>query len=395
MHLQHAAAAREGPRIARFFVVSVLTGLLAWPVPSAAQSAAADAIPAAIPGACMRAPDANDPVCLRAIYARPNTEWPVPHVDAGIVWRELAPLPARPPEPADNPATPERIALGRRLFEDPRLSRSGQIACANCHDPQLGWGDGRSVSFGHDRRTGRRNSIGLQMSGHMRTLFWDGRAESLEAQALHPLVDEVEMASTSVDAAIRKVLQDPDYQARFREAYGDAPLDAALIAKSLATFQRSLAPRASRFDRFLVGSVNALSDRQLQGLHLFRTKARCMNCHSGPELTDHGFHNLGLHFHGRERQDLGRYEVTGNPADAGKFRTPSLRGVSRTAPYMHNGLITSLDALLRMYNVGMPRPRRGPDQRDDPSFPEPDPLLKRLDLSREEIEAIVDFLEQV
>ncbi|MCD9006357.1 cytochrome-c peroxidase [Luteimonas sp. XNQY3] len=391
--------AHHGPRTARSGVVAVLACLLAWPGHTVAQSGAQTdtAEPAPSLAACRArfgVDKASEPACLRLVYTRPSSDWPAPHVDAGVAWRELAPLPDTPPHPADNPSTPARIALGRRLFEDPKLSHSGQIACANCHDPQLGWGDGRSVSFGHDRKTGRRNSIGLQMSGFMRTLFWDGRADSLEAQALHPLVDGVEMANRSVARAVRRVRRDPSYRTQFREAYGDAPLDAALIAKSLATFQRSLAPRRSRLDRFLEGSDTALSDRQLLGLHLFRTRARCMNCHSGPEMTDHSFHNLGLHFYGRERQDLGRYGITGDPADAGRFRTPSLRGVARTAPYMHNGLIPSLDGMLRMYNVGMPRPRRGPDQRDDPLFPAPDPLLQPLDLSREEIDAIVDFLEQ-
>ncbi|MGH8089047.1 MAG: cytochrome-c peroxidase, partial [Stenotrophomonas sp.] len=144
---------------------------------------------------------------------------------------------------------------------------------------------------------------------------------------------------------------------------------------------------------FLAGRRDLLDDEQLRGLHLFRTKARCMNCHNGPALTDNGFHNLGLHLHGRARQDLGRYEVTGDPADSGRFRTPSLRGVARTAPYMHNGSMRSLDAVLLFYSVGggQPRPRGGSEATDP--FPLPDPLLQPLALSAEERRAIQAFLQ--
>lgn len=381
---------RALPALLCFLVFATWADAASPTVPSPASSA---------PSICTDQQRTGGPpvdfACLRRVYTQPRERWPAPHVDPGVIWQELAPLPRTPPMPADNPPTPERIALGKRLFEDPRLSRSGQIACANCHDPQLGWADGRSVSFGHDRQTGRRNAISVATSALMRTLFWDGRAASLEDQALHPLVDGREMANRSLAPAIRRVRRDPAYRAAFADAYGSDRIDAQLIARSLATFQRSLAPRTGRLDRFLAGRTDQLDDRQLWGLHLFRTKARCMNCHSGPEMTDHAFHNLGLHFHGRRRQDLGRYEVTGDPADAGKFRTPSLRGVARTAPYMHNGLFPHLLGVVRAYDAGMPAPRPTAAQRDDPTFPRPDPLLRPLGLQREEIEAIVDFLEQL
>lgn len=333
-----------------------------------------------------------DYACLRQVYTQPIGEWPRPQVDAGVQWQELAPLPKQAPEPADNPATPQKIALGKRLFEDPRLSRSGQIACASCHDRQLGWGDGRSVSFGHDRQAGKRNALSIAMSAYSSPLFWDGRAATLEAQALHPIQDSVEMAFTGKELE-RRLNRDEGYRDAFAEVFGERRISVERMSQAIAAYERSLVPRSNRFDRFLEGRRDLLSDQQLWGLHLFRTHARCMNCHSGEALTDNRFHNLGLHYYGRERQDLGRYHVTGKPEDAGKFRTPSLRNVGKTGPYMHNGAFMELRGVVNMYNVGMPRPQPKPGQENDPLFPQVDPQLQVLDLHKTELEAITEFLE--
>lgn len=335
--------------------------------------------------------DRVDTVCLRRIYARPIAAWPAPHLSEGAAWQEFAPLPL-PPEPAGNPSTPAKIALGKRLFEDPRLSRSGQIACASCHDRQLGWGDGRSVSFGHGRQAGRRNAPGVAMAAYATSLFWDGRAGSLEQQAPGPIQDPREMAFDLGDLE-RRLDRDGDYRAAFGQIFGDTKVSAPRVAQALAAYERSLTPRPNRFDRFLAGQRGLLSDRQLWGLHLFRTRGRCMNCHSGPALTDQRFHNLGLHYYGRRYQDLGRYEVTGDPADAGKFRTPSLRMVSQSGPWMHNGLFPHLRGIVAMYAAGAPHPEPSAAQVNDPLFPRTDPLLRPLDLSAAEIEAIAEFLQ--
>ncbi|WP_372391229.1 cytochrome-c peroxidase [Xanthomonas sp. NCPPB 3582] len=333
-----------------------------------------------------------DMACLRQAYAGPQASWPRPHISEGATWRELAPLPTKAPEPFDNPATAQKIELGRQLFEDPRLSRSGQIACASCHDPQFGWGDGRRVSFGHDRQQGRRNAPSVAMAGFAASLFWDGRAPSLEEQALHPIEDGREMAFSSA-GLVERLNRSVDYPGRFRRVFGTSRITGQDIARALAAFERSLVPRASRYDRFLQGRRELLTDQQLWGLHLFRTRARCMNCHSGPTLADNRFHNLGLHFYGRARQDLGRYEVSGDPRDSGTFRTPSLRQVGKTGPYMHTGGFTDLRSVVTAYNAGMPRPRPREQQRGDPLFPRPDPLLVPLGLQKEERDAIVAFLE--
>ncbi|MGA0061064.1 MAG: cytochrome-c peroxidase, partial [Planctomycetota bacterium] len=149
---------------------------------------------------------------------------------------------------------------------------------------------------------------------------------------------------------------------------------------------------SAAFDRFLAGEAEARDDAAVRGLHLFRTKARCANCHHGPLLTDFGFHDLGLSYYGRKFEDLGRYRVTGDPADVGRFKTPSLRNVARTAPYMHNGLF-ALDGVLNMYSAGMATLRRKPEQADDPLFPTKSPLLKELDLDAGEKADVIAFLE--
>lgn len=339
-------------------------------------------------------PDAAGFACLREAYARPPAEWPAPQVDADLAWVELGPLPEYAPGPPDNPHDPRRVALGEKLFFDPRLSRSAQIACASCHEPDLAFADGRRVSFGHDRAAGRRNAPSVVASGLLAPLFWDGRAETLEAQALMPVEDPLEMAFTTRELVARLRKTD-DYPALFAAAFGAAPLDAGQVAMALAQYQRSLtaAARNTRFERFLAGRPAQLSDPALLGLHLFRTRARCMNCHFGPALSDSRFHNAGLTYYGRRYEDLGLYVRTGLAQDVGRFRTPSLRLVSRTGPWFHNGLFRDLGGVLNFYNVGMPRPRPTPGQADDPLFPVTDARFEPLGLEAAELAALRAFLE--
>lgn len=332
--------------------------------------------------------------CLRQAYSEPIKYWPRPHIDAGVPWQELGPLSERAAAQGSSPVDESRVVLGERLFFDPQLSRSGQIACASCHEPDLGFADGRRISFGHDRAAGRRNAPSVVMSGFAEQPFWDGRAASLEQQALMPIEDPVEMAFT-LDELLQRLNSDEHYPQRFAEVFGAAPIDATQLGQALASYQRSLVrvARNTRFERFLNGRHGQLSDQQLHGLHLFRTKARCMHCHSGPAMTDNRFHNVGLTYYGRRYQDLGRYEVTGQAQDIGAFRTPSLRLVSRTGPWMHNGLFPHLRGVLNMYNAGMPRPKPPEGLEQDPLFPQTSAHLRPLELSQLELEALRNFLE--
>ncbi|WP_421620778.1 cytochrome-c peroxidase [Alkalilimnicola ehrlichii] len=330
---------------------------------------------------------------LRALYSQPPEDWPAPHLSEGVEHRELGPLPPMP-EPEDNPTTPARVELGRQLFFDPRLSGSRQIACASCHDPQLGWGDGRRKAIGHDRQIGHRNSQTILNSGYLSSLFWDGRADSLEEQALAPIVDPSEMHNTLEEAAAT-LNAIPGYRAAFANAFQVERISREEIAQALAAFQRTVVSRRSRFDRFLDGEHEVLTTAELRGLHIFRTSGRCLNCHNGPLFTDGQFHNLGLHFFGRRLEDLGRYEITGDKSDVGAFRTPGLRDVMFTGPWMHNGLFHDMDGILRMYNSGMARPKPREAHRDDPLFPTTSSLLKRLHLDEDDLAALRAFLEAI
>lgn len=345
-----------------------------------------EAAPALASSPSVAAALAERAAALRRVYAGPRDSWPRPDV-AGSAWEELGPTPPAPVTSADTPA---RQALGKTLFFDPRLSRSGQIACASCHDPDLAWADGRTTSFGHGRKVLRRNSPSILNAGLRQTFFWDGRAYSLEDQASQVLSNRDEMHESAADAAA-VVASIPGYAPLFTAAFGDPAVDQDRVVAAIVSFERTIVGGRSPFDRFLRGESTALSDDAVRGLHVFRTRGKCMSCHHGPLLTDELFHDVGLSYYGRALQDLGRYEHTLDPADSGTFRTPSLRDVARTGPYMHNGLF-DLKGLLSLYNAGMPTLRRTPAQEDDPLFPVKSPVLVRLDLSRQDLADLEAFL---
>lgn len=326
---------------------------------------------------------AADTRCVEQAYRAPRTQWPAPTVDPGVKWQELGP---RPPLPAQPPAL---VALGERLFHDRRLSRAQDISCASCHAPNLGFSDGRRVAAGHAGQLGPRNSPGLWGVGLVPQLMWDGRADSLEAQALLPLVNPAEMAM-DLPTLLKRLNAETDYPKQFAQAFGGHGQTLAVtltrLSAALASYQRTLQAPRTRFDEFIEGRPQALNAQELRGLHLFRTKARCMNCHSGPQFTQHEFHQIGVSLLGRPAQDLGRQVITRKPEDAGAMRTPSLRGVAHTAPYMHNGRLPQLRGVLDMYNAGMPQPRNRPD------IPPPSPLIKPLKLTLDEVQAVEAFL---
>lgn len=334
-----------------------------------------------------------DAAALRAAYSRPTAEWPAPTIDPEVAFVELGLVPA-PTFPEAAPWSKEREELGRTLFFDGRLSGTGQMACASCHAPELGFSDGRAVSFGHGFRPLERNAPSILNVAFQSTFFWDGRATSLEDQALAVFESEREM-STDGASVVDKLRAIPGYRGLFEAAYGEPEPTLEHALSAIATFERTLtSDGSSDFDAFLRGKVDALSDSAVRGLHLFRTKARCANCHHGPTLSDGKFHDIGLSYYGRELEDLGRYEVTKDPSDVGRFKTPSLRNVARTAPYMHNGLF-ELEGILNAYNAGMPTLKRKESQQDDPLFPTKSRLLAPLELSRDERADLLDFLHSL
>lgn len=348
---------------------------------------------------CRHADQTWDASCLRRQYQGPVHAWPPPAVDAGVAWQEWGPIPpldvARswlPDSAVRSPlardiARREIRALGARLFAEPRLSRSGRIACASCHQPQRALGDGRPLAVGEDGLMGRRRSMPLYGAPFAPLLFWDGRANDLWQQVLMPISDPREM-NHDVASATSRLAALPEFQTAFSEAFGETGVSAAKMARALAAHVASLRPPVTRFDAFIAGDNEAYTDQEVIGLHLFRNQARCMQCHHGPLLTDQRFHNIGLSFLGRRNQDLGRYEFTRDPADAGTFRTPSLRQVAQAGPWMHNGIFPRLDGLLRMYNAGMP-----PDAPAVEGLRAPkSPLILPLSLDADELQALEAFL---
>lgn len=330
---------------------------------------------------------------LRKVYAQSPAFWPKANVDPDVRFVELGVVPASPLESRKEELRGV-IALGKTLFFDPRLSGSNQISCSSCHAPDLNWADGREVAVGHDHAAGTRNVPSLENVWFFKKLFWDGRAEGLEDQAANPISNPIEMHQ-DMKLLPKKLQQIKGYQPLFQAAFGDRNVTRERILSALATYQRTIVSRKSDFDYFLLGNKNRLTDQQLLGLHLFRTKARCINCHNGPLFTDGEFHNLGLTYYGRKYEDLGLYNITKRPEDVGKFKTPGLRNVMRTRPWFHNGLFDNMEGVMNMYNVGMPNPKPRPGQENDPLFPKNDKLLRGLMLSNMEKKALIAFMEAI
>ncbi len=226
--------------------------------------------------------------------------------------------------------------LGRQLFSDRRLSRDGSRACASCHNPARAFSDGRRVAVGVFGRTGRRNAPALINRGYGRAFFWDGRSSSLEAQVLAPITDPNEMDLTLAEASARIGLTSDE------------------ISRALSSFVRSILSGNSRFDRFVNGERSALTPAEQRGLQVFRGKGNCTSCHVGPNFTDERTHNTGVAWEPSRAafSDLGRFEVTRKDADRGAFKTPTLREVARTAPYMHDGSLTTLEDVVNFYEQG-------------------------------------------
>jgi len=327
---------------------------------------------------------------LRKAYDGPVGTWPAAQVEDSVGFVEFGAV-EQIARPSDDQGR-ARIALGRKLFNDPKLSASGQIACQSCHNVRLGWGDGLSKSFGHNRQTGTRNAPSLFTAAYMKELFWDGRAGSLEEQAHMPIINPVEMAAQA-NVVEERLNADRVYKEAFLAAYGVDAITMSDIAKAIADFERSIRLPNTRWRRALRNGTKVLTDDELWGLHLFRTKAGCANCHYGPLFTDQKYHNLGFSFYGRRQEDIGRYAQTGDPLDVGAFRTPSLIGLSRTAPYMHNGGFLNLRGIVNIYANGGGRDRTEQSKTTNAPPPTKSPLIKRRELTRAERAALVAFLE--
>lgn len=338
-------------------------------------------------------PDSPEYLAIVESYKQPIANWPQPTIDEGVEWEEFQSI-KRDSLFRQNQENPI-VKLGKMLFFDPKLSKSNQISCSTCHDPEIGWVDKRSVALGHDHLQGNRNTPTLYNVANRKTLFWDGRAATLEEQVKGPLSAHNEMAM-DVDILPEKLAKIKGYNSYFEDAFGDTKVTYKRIIESLAAFQRTIKSQRGRVDVFIDGNYKALTDQEIYGMHLFRTKGRCMNCHHGVDLTDDKFHNIGLTYYKRKYQDLGRYEITKNPEHVGQFKTPILRDLLNTRPWMHNGLFDNLEGIVNIYNSGMHMIDPTPEKKlADPLYPVTDSLMKPLKLSRDEIKAIVAFLESL
>lgn len=312
---------------------------------------------------------------LRSIYSRPPAQWPAPAVAKDIPWKELGILP-QSPLAATRDSLQRVIELGKTLFFDPRLSASGKISCATCHQPSLNWTDGREKSIGHEGAIGKRNAPTIANSWVYTRLFWDGRARDLADQAFAPIISESEMASDMPDV-MRKLRRIQGYKDLFKKAFGDEQINPDRMTLAIAQFEKTVISGPSAFDLFLSGDQKAMSNAAIRGLHLFRTKAGCMNCHYGPLMTDNRFHAIGF-----ATTDAGYYKVTHQDADSGKFRTPSLRDVMRTGPWMHDGKEKDMAGIIEALN-----------RADRPGIKSP--LIKPLGLSKKEKADLLAFLSAI
>jgi cytochrome c peroxidase len=317
--------------------------------------------------------------------------------------------------PRDNPQTPEKIALGERLFFDGRLSADGTVACATCHDPARAFTDGRPASMGIHGRVGQRNAPTVLNALYNKAQFWDGRAKTLEEQAAMPIVNPFEMGQPRLDAAVTAIAGIEEYKQAFQKAFG-RPVNGTDLVRAIAAYERTLVSFDSPFDHFIAGDKNAIDEAAKRGWELFNTKARCNKCHALTEtkrdvtnFTDFDYHNIGIGIirHNvvalaREAQRdiasgnleavdraailtdfsvLGRFLLTKKEADTAAFKTPNLRNVLVTGPYFHDGSQETLWDVMDHYNKG-----------DGLKNPWLDEDIQPLALTEPEIDDLVAFL---
>ncbi|MCS6991992.1 MAG: cytochrome-c peroxidase [Chitinophagales bacterium] len=256
----------------------------------------------------------------------------------------------KPHLPADNPLTVEGFELGRRLFYDTRLSADGSMSCASCHQQQYSFDDNRAFSIGVDGTVGKRNAMPLINLAWSKSFFWDGRRPSLELQAHDPVVSPSELKNTWPQVVAR-LQADPEIVERFFRAFGSRSIDSTLIVKAIAQFERTLISFNSRYDRYVYqNDTLALTEQERRGYQIFLNEGLCNHCHTEPLFTDQAFRNNGLD---AVPADAGRGGVTGNPADFGTFKVPTLRNIALTAPYMHDGRFQTLEEVVQHYSDGI------------------------------------------
>lgn len=253
--------------------------------------------------------------------------------------------------PENNPMSDGKVQLGKLLYFDPRLSKDGSISCASCHNPFHGFADPNRTSSGVRGQLGGRNSPTVLNRLFSAEQFWDGRAKDLEEQAHGPLINPVEMAMASHDDVVKSVQAVTGYAPLFKKAFGDGSVTMQRIAQAIATYERTVLSGNSPYDRYQAGDKSQLSASAVRGMQLFNGKAKCVTCHVGFNFTDENYRNIGVGMDAA-KPDPGRYEVTKEDADRGAFKTPTLRDIALSAPYMHDGSDATLLAVVEFYDRG-------------------------------------------
>lgn len=316
---------------------------------------------------CQSAVPVNRSQSLPRLQAAAASPSPVPVPDFGQI-----------PAPPNNPVTQGKVELGFRLWFEPRLSANNRMTCATCHNHTMGFSNAQRNAAGVTGQRGERNVPTIYGSLWQRETFWDGRAKSLEEQALGPIENPIEM-NESLPNVLKKLAQVPYYQQKFQAVFGSAP-SADGIAKAMASFERALMMAPTPFERYQAGEKEALSPDQIRGMQLFFSgRTRCASCHQGPALSQGLFANIGIGMD-QPKPDLGRFGVTGMPWDKGSFKIPTLLNIAHTAPYMHDGSVPTLQAVIEHYNQG------------GIANPALDPRVRALGLSQGEKTELLAFL---
>jgi len=286
--------------------------------------------------------------------------------------------------PADNPLTEAKVTLGKHLYFDTRLSKDGTVSCATCHAPEKGWSDGRKSSKGIGGQVGDKNAPTVINRVFSEAQFWDGRAASLEEQALGPVQNPIEMGHT-LEGMLSSLSLVPGYKPLFSAAFGDEKITGERVGQAIASFERTIVSGNSPFDRYEAGDKTAMSESAIRGLAIFKDnqRGRCSICHAGSNLTDEKYHNVGVGMDQKdwEKSHAGRYAVTKNEKEKGAFKTPTLRQVAESGPYMHDGSETTLAEVVELYAKG-----------GNPS-PHLDPEMKKLDLTEQDKKDLVEFMK--
>lgn len=281
--------------------------------------------------------------------------------------------------PQENPQTQAKIRLGQQLYFDPRLSADDSISCASCHDPAKGWSNDAPVATGIRQQKGGRSAPTIINSAFNAFQFWDGRAATLEEQALGPIQNPIEMGMKLEDV-VAKLNKIEGYRQQFREVFGTEVTEEG-IARAIAAYERTVLSGDAPYDRFAAGDKSVLSEAAQRGMKLFFGKAHCSACHSGPNFTDNAFHNIGVGM-GKDDYDKGREALSKLEGDRGSFKTPTLREIGRTAPYMHDGSLKTLEDVVQHYNKG----GHGNDYLDEEIY--------ALKLNDQEVADLVAFLKE-